>query len=105
VKELLNELKELLKVIKGSLENKDEIAEKKEAPAVTVQELPKINATSKLTLAFEQGQKVRHSILGEGIIAGFSSISGQPFVFFINQQNIYKDKVVCVDYLNLISME
>ena len=80
--------------------------EKKEALAVPEQEPEslKIIAIPKLTLPFEQGQKVKHSFLGEGIIVGFSSISGQPFVFFMNQQNVYHDKIVCVDYLNLISM-
>lgn len=52
---------------------------------------------SKLNTKLMTGQKVSHDKLGKGVIVGFSEITGNPFVFFYNQQEIYGDRPVCVD--------
>lgn len=42
------------------------------------------------------GQKVHHDQHGNGIVVGFSNISGEPFVFFYAVQRWYGYCVICL---------
>ena len=49
------------------------------------------------------GQKVSHEQLGRGIVVGFSSISGNPFVFFY--EDWFNGKVVCLGESELTEIQ
>ena len=40
------------------------------------------------TIPFRSGDAVEHPDLGNGIVVGFSSISGEPHVFFYSRQQV-----------------
>lgn len=48
------------------------------------------------------GQKISHNKLGVGMVIGFSEISGNPIINFINQENnkplcVHSDKITLLD--------
>ncbi len=47
------------------------------------------------------GKIITHKTKGEGVIVGYSSVSGEPFAFFYNDQNI-SDKVCCFGHDEII---
>lgn len=47
------------------------------------------------------GKTVTHKTKGEGVIVGYSSISGEPFAFFYNDQYV-SDRVCCFDHTEII---
>ena len=49
------------------------------------------------------GEKVSHNQLGEGVIVGFSDITGEPFVFFYDRANKKDDRPMCLSHKELLS--
>lgn len=54
---------------------------------------------------FKAGKKVTHNTLGEGIVVGFSSKTGAPFVFFYKEQEKNGKEIICVSYESLMEVE
>jgi hypothetical protein len=47
------------------------------------------------------GKTITHRTKGEGIIVGYTSITGEPFAFFYNDQHV-NDRVCCFDHKEII---
>lgn len=54
---------------------------------------------------FKAGNKVTHNTLGEGIVVGFSSRTGAPFVFFYKEQEKNGKEIICVSYESLTEVD
>lgn len=50
------------------------------------------------------GKTITHKTKGDGVVVGYSSISGEPFAFFYEDQNIC-DRVCCFDHYEIISIQ
>lgn len=92
LKQILSELQEIKKALQ-TIESSLEWKKSDEYTGV------------KQNIQYSRGQKVIHNDLGHGIIVSFSSMTGQPLVYFYNQKEIYGDNPVCVDRLSLTSQE
>lgn len=47
------------------------------------------------------GKTITHKNKGKGIVVGYSSVSGEPFAFFYNDQHI-TDRVCCFSHKDII---
>ncbi|WP_070000687.1 hypothetical protein [Cellulosilyticum sp. I15G10I2] len=47
------------------------------------------------------GKIITHERLGKGVVVGYSSISGEPFAFFYEQQEI-SDRVFCFSHREML---
>lgn len=47
------------------------------------------------------GKTITHITKGEGVVVGYSSITGEPFAFFYKDQNI-SDRVCCFSHKEII---
>ena len=50
------------------------------------------------------GRTITHKTNGEGVVVGYSSISGEPFAFFYNEQNV-SDRVCCFGHDEIIFVQ
>ena len=46
------------------------------------------------------GKAITHKTTGKGIVVGYSSVTGEPFAFFYNEQ-VITDRVCCFYILKL----
>lgn len=56
----------------------------------------KIEYISKKYKKLEIGQKILHPDFGEGLIVGFSEVSGEPFCFFKDSYNKSEFELICI---------
>ncbi|QEH68204.1 hypothetical protein [Cellulosilyticum sp. WCF-2] len=47
------------------------------------------------------GKTITHKTKGKGVVVGYSSVSGEPFAFFYNDQHI-TDRVCCFSHDEII---
>lgn len=47
------------------------------------------------------GKTITHERFGKGIVIGYSSISGEPFIFFYKLQDT-EHPIICVDHSKVI---
>ena len=89
VDQVINNLKEY--IVEGNIDVGDKMPTEKESVEIVETSIKGLDLI---------GKKITHERRGEGVVVGYSSVSGSPFAFFYD-----KGRVVCVDECEITSIQ